>query len=385
MSTAHIDSRASPYSTLDNDSANALETGMASSNPSTPIATNENTESTWTNSFAQLDRLLSGSLLHLCYRIIDIMILFIGLSSDNRTCSLSSHLAVTSISLLVFYIIDITIIAYSFSHNISSNYRRLTEEEKAERFRRVSALRSVFNFFKLIPVCVGIGYTLSSPTPDCELMRFCLGTVCLSTLLTIIIPPTKPEIPPRRSFILEVFIISFLLIINGTYLGTVVSAMKNVTASTCVVNDPKDIYLGAPLKSYAYVGVILFGSTTVIHIINLFVSQLCNRITNGRRFYSYYYALQYLLSYLGALIVIYYFSIGALYLFKPRAGQPCKANAPNLYRTLLIWEWIRILFPLLAVPFILILCCLGVFFGIILSYCLPASITVPLLELVRVR
>jgi hypothetical protein len=381
MSTVHVDTRASAYSTLDNDSANALENGMGSSNPSRAITTNENNELTWTNSFAQWDRLLSGSLLHLCYRIIDIIILFIGLSSDKRICTLSSHLAVTSICLLVFYFIDIIIIAYSFIRNISPSYRRLTEEEKIERLRRVLAFRSFFTFFKLTPVCVGTGYALTSSSPttnDCELMRFCLGIVCISTLLSIIIPPTKPEIPPRRTFILECFILSFVLIINGTYLCTVISP-------TCVINDPKDIYLGAPLKSYAYIGIILFGSTTAIHIINLFVSQLCNCIRNGRRFYSYYYILQYALGYFGALIVIYYFSIGALFLFKPRSGQPCRADAPDLYRTLLIWEWIRILFPLLAVPLILILCCLGVFFGIILSYCLPASITVPLLELVRVR
>jgi hypothetical protein len=201
----------------------------------------------------------------------------------------------------------------------------------------------------------------------------------------MIIPPTKPEIPPRRSFLLECFILSFLIIINGTYLGTVASAMKDIEQSSCIYNNPDDLYLGAPLKSYAYVGLILFGCTTAIHIINLLISQTCNRLTNGRRLYSYYYGLQYALNYFGAVIVIYYFSVGALLMFKPRAGGECKADAPGLYRTLLIWQWIRILFPLLAVPLVLILCCLGVFFGIILSYCLPASITVPLLGLLQVR
>jgi len=388
MSTAHLDNRATAYSTLDNDSANALENGMGSSNPTTPIATNENNESTWTNSFTELDRILSGSLLHLCYRIIDMIILFIALLSDKKICTLSNHLAVTAICLLVFCFIDLSIIVCSFFRNISSSYRELSEEEKNERLRHVSALRSFFTVFKLIPVCVGTGYALSSSAPttnDCELMRFCLGIVCISTLLTLIMPPTKPEIPPRRSFLLEIFILSFLLLINGAYLGTVTSSMKNVNQSSCIYHKPKDIYLAAPLKSYAFVGLIIFGCTTAIHIINLLISQLCNRITNGRRYYSYYYALQYLLNYIGALIVIYYFSIGALFLFKPRSGEPCRIDAPGLYKTLLIWEWIRILFPLLAVPLILILCCLGVFFGIILSYCLPASITVPLLELVRVR
>jgi hypothetical protein len=386
MSTAHIDTRAANYSNLNNNSPDALESGLASSTPTTPTVTNETNESTWTNSYTQIDRILSGSLLHLCYRFIDILILLIGLISRKEACTLSNHLAETSICLLVFYFIDITIIIYFFFRNISSNSQELTEEERNERFRRAASLRGFFILIKLIPVCIGTRYALSSSTTtDCELMRFCLGIVCLSTLLTMIIPPTKPEIPPRRSFILECFILSFLLIVNGTYIGTVASAVKNVEQSSCVFNDMEDLYLGAPLTTYAYAGLIIFSCTTAVHLINLLVSQLCNRITNGRRFYSYYYGLQYALNYFGALIVIYYFSVGALFLFKPRSGQPCRTDAPGLYRTLLIWQWIRILFPLLAVPLILILCCLGVFFGFILSYCLPASITVPLLNLFRVR
>lgn len=386
MSTEHIDTHAPAYSTLTNDSPNSLENGRSSLTPSI----NETNEVKWINSFIKFDRILSGSLLHLCYRLLDIIILFLGLSSDKTICTLSNRLAITSISLLVFYFIDLTIIIYYFFHNITSSYRHLSEEEKTQRLQHATAFRGFFTFFKLIPVCVGTGYALSSSsstptTSDCELMRFCLGIVCISTLLTMIIPPTKPELPPRRSFLLELFILIFLLIINGTYIGTVASSMNNINEQTCTYNKPDDLYLGAPLKTYAYAGLILFSCTTVIHILNLLISQLFNRLTNGRRLYGYYYIFQYTLSYIGGLIVIYYFTIGALFLFKPRNGFPCKSEAPDLYKTLLVWQWIRILFPLLAVPLILILCCLGVFFGIILSYCLPASITVPLLELVRVK
>jgi hypothetical protein len=214
-------------------------------------------------------------------------------------------------------------------------------------------------------------------------MRFCLGIVCLSTWLIILIPPTKPELPVRRSLIIECLILAFVLIINCTYIGTVATAMTDVSTSTCIYNSTEDLYLRAPLKSYAYVGLILFGCTTLIHIINLIINQLCFRLNFARRFYIYYYALQYTLNYLGAIVVIYYFSIGALFLFQPRSGDPCRTDAPNLYRVLLIWEWIRILSPLIAIPLIIIICCLGVFLGIILSYCLPASITVPILEVIR--
>jgi hypothetical protein len=271
----------------------------------------------------------------------------------------------------------------------SPNHSRLTEEEKSEQFRRISALRGFFIFFKLIPVCFGTGYTLTEKLPetnDCELMRFCLGIVCVSTLLIMIMPPTKPVMPPRRSFLTECFLLSFLLIINGAYFTTIGLSLKNTQQqSSCIYKNIEDIYLRAPLISYAYVGIILFSFTTGMPMINVLVSRFCQRLTNGRRLYAYYYAVQYTLNYFAALTIIYYLSVGALLLFQPRSGQPCRADAPGLYRSLLIWQWIRILTPLIAVPLVIILCCLGVFFGFILSYCLPASITVPLLEVIRVR
>jgi hypothetical protein len=161
--------------------------------------------------------------------------------------------------------------------------------------------------------------------------------------------------------------------------------MKDIQYPSCIYNSTQDLYFGSPLKSYAYVGLVLFTCTTMIHIINLLISQICLRLNRGRQIYIYYYALQYALNYFGAIAVIYYFSVGALFLFQPTLGYPCRTDAPDLYRILLIWECIRILSPLIAIPLIIILCCLGVFFGIILSYCLPASITVPLLEGLRVR
>jgi hypothetical protein len=378
-------------STIPKPNDSVIEVGdetTSSSNPSTPRLITPTTETTWINTFLHCDRISSGSLLHISYRFIDIVLLLIGLLSTKSSCTLSDRLAVTSISLLVFYFIDLTIICFFFSRHLTSPQRNLSEEEKSEQLRRASALRGFFIFFKLIPVCLGTSYTFTSTishSPDCELMRFCLGIVCLSTLLLMIIPPTRPDLPTRRSFIMECFILSFLLIINGTYLGTVASAMKTTDDASCIYQNSGDLYQGAPLKTYAYIGLILFGSTTIVHIINLLVTQLCHRLTNGRRFFVKYYAIQYLLNYFGALIVIYYLSIGALFLFQPRSGQPCRGNAPSLYRTLLIWQWIRVLSPLIAVPLLLILCCLGVFFGFILSYCLPASITVPLLDLIRVR
>ncbi|CAF1350599.1 unnamed protein product [Adineta steineri] len=388
MSTTSATNNTLPQlSSISNDeSADVLENGTGLSNHSRTRSRNENIGVTWIDLFLKCDQKFSGSLLHICYRIIDVILLCTGLSSGYATCHISNNLTSTSLCLLIFYFIDFLIIITNLCRCTMPSHHQLTEEEKSERFRRVTALRGFFLFFKLIPAFFGAGYVLTVKIPldnECQLMRFCLGVVCISTILVIIMPPTKPVMPQRRSFIMECFILSFILIVNGAYFLSTALSMKNVQQSSCIYQTRKDLYLGAPLKSYAYIGLLLFSCTTTIHIISMLISQICNRLRNGRRLYTYYYALQYTLNYFGALMVIYYLAVGALFLLRPRSGQPCREDAPGLFRTLLVWEWIRVLSPLVAVPLVLILCCLGVFFGFILSYCLPASVTVPLLEVIR--
>ncbi|CAF3078081.1 unnamed protein product [Rotaria socialis] len=149
-------------STHNTQSENVLENGMTSSTFPITRSTSEANETTWINSFVEFHRILSGSLLRLFYRFIDIIILFIGLSSSNEICNRSNRLVVTSICLLIFYFIDLIIIFYYFIRNQSSYYRLLTEEEKTERLRHVSTLRGCFIFFQLIPVCIGTSYSFTS-------------------------------------------------------------------------------------------------------------------------------------------------------------------------------------------------------------------------------
>lgn len=354
-------------------------------NTSTITETTTN-ETTWMNTFYQLDRELSGGSLHLLFHIIDITLLLIGLFSNHSDFSISSNLVITSICLLIFYFIDLSIILLLSVRNILLRGSQLTEQQKLEQLRRATLIRGSFTIFKIIPICFGTSYAFSSnlKSSDSELIRVCLGIVCLSTWLTILIPVNKPELPLRRSLIIEGFIVLFVVTINCTYIGTIAHAINNVNYTTCIYINITDLYLGSPLKSYAYVGLVLFACTTTIHLVNTVISQLYFRFSRYRRLYIRYYAFQYALNYFSTIVVIYYFAIGGLLLFQPRSGQPCRDSAPILYRILLIWEWIRILAPMIAVPLVTILCCLGVCFGVILSFCLPASITVPLLDLLQV-
>lgn len=393
MSTAAIDSGGIHRILVHLSSPNRTNSVGAEDNPidletnTTPADATATTEqNTWINKFYHCDRILSGGLVHLLYRLIDIVLLFIGLTANGQTCPTSNRLAITSICLLIFHFLDLTIVLFSLVRNIRPQYSLLTEAEKNERLQCTALLRGFLTFFKIFPLCFGTAYSFPSSLStgnECELLRFCLGVVCLSSWVFVLVPPAKPVLPVRRSFIIECILIVFILIINCTYFGTVATAMTDVQNSTCIYSSPEDFYLKAPLKSYAFVGLILFACTTGLHIISLIINQLHFRLNRGRSIYSYYYAFQYTLSYFAAIVGIYYIAIGGLFLFQPRSGQSCRTDAPNLYRVLLIWEWIRILSPLILIPLLLLTCCLGVCFGILLTYCLPASITVPILDFIR--
>jgi hypothetical protein len=345
-------------------------------------------DTAWLKTFHRLDRLLSGSFVYLFYRMIDITLLSIGLLSTASTCNIPHSLTAISICLLVFYAIDLAIICFFFIRNLCSQHDQLTEEQQLQRVRHASNCRSFFIVFKFIPICIGTVYVFTNSVLlplNCELTRFCLGLTCMSTWLLILIPPTKPQLPVRRSLMLESIVLVLVLIFNLTYIGTVATAVRNVTHVTCFSKGITSLYSAAPLKSYAYAGLILFAFITLVHLMNILINQLCLRSTTRRRqLHLNYSLLQYLWNYFSTIVVIYYFSLGALLLFQPRSGQPCREDAPNLYQVLLIWQWIRILAPLMAIPLLVLFYCVGIWLGFILSSCLPASITVPFLASLRV-
>ncbi|CAF4005940.1 unnamed protein product, partial [Rotaria sp. Silwood1] len=219
---------------------------------------------------------------------------------------------------------------------------------------------------------------------SCEPIRFYLGIVCFSTWILMLVGPPKPSLPTRRSFILECIILVLSTSFLSTYLGFVASAMNKTQESECTYTRIEDLYFGAPLKSFAYVGIILAGCTIGINILGTIINQFFLRLPSLRRVFIYLLAIHYAISYLIVVVFVYYFSVGAILLYQPRSGGSCRVVAPNLYKTLLIWQSIRVFLPLLILSFALLAVCLGVVCGACLAACLPASITVPLLEMLRV-
>ncbi|CAF0859957.1 unnamed protein product [Rotaria sordida] len=310
----------------------------AASRTTTSVDNDNRQSSTWVDILTQLDHAFSGSLLRVCYNIIDIILVFLGLYYGTKTCR--------------------------------------------------STLRSIFHFLKFISVCVGTIYVFTSKIPinnNCELIRFYLGIVCFSTWILIFISPPKPSLPVRRSLIMECLILALLIIVNIIYLCIVTFVTIKTKKSECIYTRIEDLYFHAPLKSFAYVGLILAGSSICTNISGAIINQLFYRRPNLRRFFIYLSAIHYVISYTITVAIVYYYSVGAILLFQPRSGGSCSRVAPNLYTTLWIWQIIRILFPLIIWPLTLIVCCLGVTLGACLTYCLPASITVPLFTMLSDR
>jgi hypothetical protein len=175
-----------------------------------------------------------------------------------------------------------------------------------------------------------------------------------------------------------------VIVYYGIYFGFVTFAMIKNQESECIYTRIEDLYFGAPLKLFAYVGLILAACIIGSYIFGAIVNQLFYRLPNLRRVCVHLSAIHYVICYLITAIDVYYYSVGAVLLFQPRSGGSCRIVAPDLYKTLLIWQLIPLFLPLIIWSLAFLVCCLGVAFGACLARCLPASITVPLLEMLQV-
>ncbi|CAF1295110.1 unnamed protein product [Rotaria sp. Silwood1] len=264
----------------------------------------------------------------------------------------------------------------------------LSDAANTGRYRQGSALRSFFRFLKFISVCVGTAYVFTSKisaNSNCELIRFYLGIVCFSMWVLIFIWPPKPSLPRRRSLMIVSLVFIFSIIFNSIYFGVVIRFTIKTKNSECVYTRIEDLYFRAPLKLFAYVGLILAVCTVVNNSLAAILNQLYYRLMNFRRFFIYVSAIHYAISYSTTVVIVYYYSVGAVLLFRPRSGGSCAAVAPDFYKVLWIWHLILVFPPLAIWPLTFLVCCLSVALGACLLYCFPASIIVPLLEMLGER
>ncbi len=358
----------------------------ASTTPA-PVGDNNEQSSTWVDSLTRLDRVFSGILLRLCYNLIDIVLLSLGLYYGTLKCLVSNALAIISIFILIFSGIGLAFTLLFVVRKWSLHHMTLSDEARSIRYHQGYGLCSFFHFLRFICICVGTVYVFTSKVPvnnDCEIHRFYLGIVCFNTWVLIFNWPPKPSLPIRQSLILECFILLLLIIFNSIYFGFVAFAMIKTQESECIYTRIEDLYFRAPLKSFAYVGLILIGCIIGSNILAAILSQLFYRLPNLRKVFVHLLAISYVIFYSLILVFIYYYSVGAVLLFRLRSGGSCRIVAPDLYKTLWIWQLIRVFLPIVIWPLAFLVRCLGVPFGAFLAQLLPASISVPFVGMLRV-
>jgi hypothetical protein len=352
-----------------------------------PLNDDNSQSSTWVDSLIQLDRVFSGSILRLLYDIINIVLLSLGLYYGTKTCSIFNALSIISICILIFSGLGLFFTLVFLVRNWSLWHMTLLDERSSNRYRQGYFVLALFRFLRFVCICVGTGYAFTSKVPvnnDCEIIRFYLGIVCFNAWLLIIIGPRKPSLPVRRSLILICFRIIFGIALNSIHFGFVAFSVIKSQESECIYTGIEDLYFRAPLKSFGYIGLILIICIIINSIFASIINQLFYRLPNLRRIFVHLSLIRYVMFYSTKLVFIYYYSVGAVLLFRPRSGGPCRIVAHDLYRTLLIWQIIRSFLILILVVLAFVVSCLGVTCGLCLARCLPASISVPFLEMLRV-
>ena len=347
-------------------------------------ATDTNSSTTWITSFYRLNQVLSGSSVQLPLRIIDISLLVLGLYYGANACVPNNAFYIISIVLLAFNIIDIVIVLAFLPCYSSST----SEEQRLKRFRTASSLRSFFNFLTFITVCFGTYYVfqpIKQVNDNCEFFRFCLGIFCMRTWMLPSHKTPLPALPVRQAGFTRCAIVLGSLFINSPYFGTVLYAMSKTQDSKCIFNNLNDFYFGAPLKSFAFIGLILTALLLCHIAINSVLEYLFFRFTHWRTCILRCLAFMYIVFCLITFVSAYYSAIGAVFLFQPRSGGSCRLVAPSLYKTLYIWQWIRLLAPFIIAGVACFFFCIAACYGARLVDCVPASVSVPLLHALRVR
>lgn len=348
---------------------------------------NDRQTSTWVDFLIEIDRLFSDGLLSLCYDLINIILLCLGLSYGTKTCKISNALAIISILIVVVTTLQLAFTLLFLKPNWHLRHTSLSDRTILRQFSQGRTVRVLFRFIRFVCICVGTAYVFPPKMPtnnDCEIIRFYLGIVCFNGWLFIIFDPAKPSLPVRRPIILEFFASLVLIIYNGIHIGFVLFALMKSKKSECVYKRIEDLYFDAPLQSFAYIGIILVVCWILSTTFSFMINQQYYRLVTLRRCFIHLSAIAYAILYLTTLLFNYYYSVGAVLLFKPRLGGSCRLVDDGLYTTLLIWQIIRCFSIIILWLLTIVVCCGGLTVGACLIGYLSPWIAVPLFEMLHV-
>jgi hypothetical protein len=117
--------------------------------PATPAPVGDNNASslTWVDSLIQIDRVLSGSLLRLCYNVIDVVLLSLGLYYGTTTCSISHALAIISICILALSGLGLAFTLLFLVRNWTLRRMSLTDAASASQLSQAYRVRGFLYTF----------------------------------------------------------------------------------------------------------------------------------------------------------------------------------------------------------------------------------------------
>lgn len=112
---------------------------------------------TWVDSLVKLDRMFLSGMPRLCYNIIDVVLLCLGVYYGSKTWRYSNVLIVLSIVILVFSGLKLISNLVFVVRNWCLDDMNVLGEESTDQMNAGKIVRALFQFFRFVCVCVGSG------------------------------------------------------------------------------------------------------------------------------------------------------------------------------------------------------------------------------------
>ncbi|CAM4827474.1 unnamed protein product [Rotaria magnacalcarata] len=206
----------------------------------------------------QLDDSSWRNLYYIPLKIINIMILIIGLyKAGNKSNEMNAYNFI-SICLLVINVIDLLLLLELIIRN-NMSLNDILSDLSTSPFKSIVYLRTflVIVSFPLTSIGTYCMFTsVASANNEIEYVRVSLGVVCVTQWFMWFCPLPKLSLPGSNTTAVEITI--FLrTIIDLIYISTVLPASFQVHDLQCTYKSIEDLYLHAPLNSFARIGLIL--------------------------------------------------------------------------------------------------------------------------------
>lgn len=152
----------------------------------------------------------------------------------------------------------------------------------------------------------------------------------------------------------------------------------------CTYKSIEDLYLHAPLNSFARIGLSMCGFCVCHSYMFFIIHRYFYRLPRWRNCFIRLLVVHFVLGYLYTIFFIWYQAIEAVLLFQPHPEGSCHTVAPHLYKTLYYWHIFRLFSAVIMLVLLLVIVLIIVLCGVLI-FCLPSCIRAPLMMIFQVR